>query len=376
MTVLVLMGGSHFGGICAHAQQTPETRERGVVSGCEMLNLRKGPSSRSDSLAQIGCGSALEVLSRESHGATTWLEVRLEDGRQGWVSARYIQIEPLQEFLQALDNINGIGGGIGKGRLSCADESDDRAEVRVTGAAQSEEDLLAADRRPGRGTFRVLKSAVKEMSGKSCFAELSRLYGSRIGNPPQEPLWAELREPERAERILAHARRTDRLLRAGKAAVRSEITPELAACVAFQETRGNMTPHRANYTFCNPEGKGKYLSTAHGLGQMTRTTLREMRQSGKLALTTVKGYENLTSDELFEALNDDVPLQMEVLFRTLEEKARIAARSPSSGNLTEDLVFRYDTDRADQYIPNVVRICAPCLKAGGKAPHECLKAMR
>jgi hypothetical protein len=291
------------------------------------------------------------------------------------VNARYIEVEPAEaitDFVKAVDAINGTGAA-GTPTGSCEAGSGAQAEVRAQAPAS---DPLADDRRPGRGTFKVLKSAVADLSGKACFKKLSELYRARLGKPPQDPLWAELSEEKRAERILAHARRTGGLLASGKARLYDIVTPELAACIAFQETRGNLTPHRANYTFCNPEGKGKYLSTAHGLGQMTRTTLRGMWDEGKLELTTVQGYENSSSSEVFEALNDDVPLQMEVLFRTLHEKARIAKASPTSGQLLEDAVFRYDTDHAEQYVWNVAGICLPCLKEGKSTPFQCLQQMR
>lgn len=54
------------------------------------LNVRSGPSIAYDIIAQIRHDYVLELLGRNAEA--TWAQVRLQDGRTGWVNARYIRV--------------------------------------------------------------------------------------------------------------------------------------------------------------------------------------------------------------------------------------------------------------------------------------------
>lgn len=53
------------------------------------LNVRSGPSIYAAIIAQVPRGTALELAGRDA--SANWAQVRLADGRTGWVSARYIR---------------------------------------------------------------------------------------------------------------------------------------------------------------------------------------------------------------------------------------------------------------------------------------------
>ncbi len=382
------------------------------MAQCTQLNVRAEPGAGSKIVSTLDCDHDVTVLDRKILGQSSWLKIRFlaVDGREleGWVNGKYLEVTALEEFLKTLEAINRGGAKPGCSPQSTPGSERGAVEIRgtqVLGQApidSSSSANLASDRRLGRGTYKTLRDSVKNLSGKECHAKLNELYKAELGVPPQKALWAEFTEKQRAERVYAHARRTGELLASSKAGLSGVVTPELVACIAFQETRGNLTPHRVNYTFCAPEGRGKYLSSAHGLGQMTRSTLKGMWEEGKLRLSTVQGYEKSSANEVFEALNDDVPLQMEILYRTLSEKARIAnndlkndlasARpkeaqtesaqvqaSQADTSLLSETIFRYDTDRADSYVTHVREICLPCMKALAQTketPSDCLEKMK
>jgi uncharacterized protein YgiM (DUF1202 family) len=66
---------------------TPTPIPTGLVS-VEVLNLRTGPDTTYGVVGQLKKNDRLELLARNEVG--TWLRVRAEGGREGWVFAEYI----------------------------------------------------------------------------------------------------------------------------------------------------------------------------------------------------------------------------------------------------------------------------------------------
>jgi hypothetical protein len=56
----------------------------------ELLNVRAGPSTRNRILDQIAAGGSMNLTGRTANGQ--WLRMALNDGRIGWVSARYVDV--------------------------------------------------------------------------------------------------------------------------------------------------------------------------------------------------------------------------------------------------------------------------------------------
>ena len=69
---------------------SPEFTPTHVV-GSPALHLRERPSARSPSLGSYPLGTLLMVYGREGN----WVEVRLADGMQGWMSLRYVTVAPV-----------------------------------------------------------------------------------------------------------------------------------------------------------------------------------------------------------------------------------------------------------------------------------------
>ncbi len=66
---------------------TPTPIPTGLVS-VEVLNIRTGPDTTYGVIGQLKKNDRLELLARNEVG--TWLQVRTEDGREGWVFAEYV----------------------------------------------------------------------------------------------------------------------------------------------------------------------------------------------------------------------------------------------------------------------------------------------
>ena len=64
---------------------TVEVTPGAVVRGDQNINLRKGPGSNYDGLGQIAPGALMEVVATAEMNGQTWYQVKLADGRLGWV---------------------------------------------------------------------------------------------------------------------------------------------------------------------------------------------------------------------------------------------------------------------------------------------------
>ncbi len=255
------------------------------------------------------------------------------------------------------------------------------------------------------GTYDSLRSLTEGLSGRECLQVL-RWELNRPGR-----LWSDLSLVERADRIRAHAIRTYRQLVSIQKATRNLkssgdarrdiynpdyldpiLSPELVTCVALQETKGfaDLSPHAVNYTFCLSPGSGKYASSASGLGQMTWTTMSGVSAvlvrpneapAELLPIKTVPRHEGRPVEELFSLMNDDVPLQMEVIYRVMNYKLKFARFKYPELSATHDGLLRagvasYDRDDQSSYLKNVVQACLPCMARRRKGAILCLDEMR
>ncbi len=263
------------------------------------------------------------------------------------------------------------------------------------------EDRLQAS----EGTYEFLRSLTEGLSGRECLQVL-RWELNRPGR-----LWSDLSLVERADRIRAHALRTYRKLVSIQRSTKNMkssgdprkdiynpdyldpiLSPELVTCVALQETKGfaDLSPHAVNYTFCLPSGSGKYSSSASGLGQMTWTTMSGVSAvlvrpneapAELLPIKTVPRHEGKPVEELFSVMNDDVPLQMEVIYRVMNYKLKFARfkypeLSGSVDGLVRAGVASYDRDDQSDYLKNVVQACMPCMAKRRKGAILCLDQMK
>lgn len=79
---------------------TPTPPITGSVNSLQSINMRSGPGVNFDTIEVLRPATRIEVLGTNIDSA--WLNVRLEDGREGWVSATLIRIEPTLTPLPSL----------------------------------------------------------------------------------------------------------------------------------------------------------------------------------------------------------------------------------------------------------------------------------
>ncbi|MEO0594604.1 MAG: SH3 domain-containing protein, partial [Chloroflexota bacterium] len=63
----------------------------GVISGMNRVNMRTEPNTTSDIITTLAVGTGIELIRQNEDGS--WLQVRLDDGRTGWVAIGFIRID-------------------------------------------------------------------------------------------------------------------------------------------------------------------------------------------------------------------------------------------------------------------------------------------
>jgi hypothetical protein len=64
----------------------------GIVASLETVNVREGPGVTFDAIQALVPGTGVEVLGQNDDGR--WLNVKLDDGQEGWISATLVRINP------------------------------------------------------------------------------------------------------------------------------------------------------------------------------------------------------------------------------------------------------------------------------------------
>lgn len=169
--------------------------------------------------------------------------------------------------------------------------------------------------------------------------------------------------------------------------IHPQFDASLAVCIIKRETSStNFDPHSMNYSFCQVRGRqGRPRSTAHGLGQFTRTTFLSLRDSGQLPLTSVPATANRSQNTtIFKEMSTDPDMQVESIFYYIN----YLLKAPSSARIRhmhdqvyndrmedwEKAVISYDQDRASAYIQGV-HSCRRCYQSAGndtEAQAKCL----
>ncbi|OFZ27179.1 MAG: hypothetical protein A2417_18005 [Bdellovibrionales bacterium RIFOXYC1_FULL_37_79] len=243
--------------------------------------------------------------------------------------------------------------------------------------------------RPGINTYIKIRNQAKHyvdhgVTVDTCIYRLMPKVYKKL-DPPA--LWGNLNLKEKASRVYAHAKISfEKIKQVSKEQrknnfnqnlsnphfIHEDLSPEIMACIAFIEVR-DLNPHSTNYTHCQKYDPVTY-STAHGLGQMTITTMTSLRSKDLLPITSRGNrYKNYNDTDLFYALNDDIPLQMEVMGRYLNyEIKRKEKNLLSSWDKIAAGVAAYDTDQENCY-SKLFEACYACMNStsGKKSPFTC-----
>jgi len=64
----------------------------GIVSAIQSINVRSGPGTDTEVITALNAGTGVQIIGQNSDG--TWYNIRiLDDGREGWMAARFIRVE-------------------------------------------------------------------------------------------------------------------------------------------------------------------------------------------------------------------------------------------------------------------------------------------
>ncbi len=66
----------------------------GSVNSLQSINMRSGPGVNFDAVEALKPATRVQILGRNNDG--TWLNIRLEDGNEGWVSSDLIRLQPTE----------------------------------------------------------------------------------------------------------------------------------------------------------------------------------------------------------------------------------------------------------------------------------------
>lgn len=63
----------------------------GIIQSMQRVNVRESPSVESNTFTSLAPGTGVQVLGQNNEG--TWYNIRMNDGREGWVSSRLLFVE-------------------------------------------------------------------------------------------------------------------------------------------------------------------------------------------------------------------------------------------------------------------------------------------
>lgn len=125
---------------------TPGTGVRGVVNTNESINVRQGPGRSFAVVTGLSPGDIVEIIGRNAD--ESWYQVRLADGREGWVVAQFLLLEipgaatPTAESARRADPnaVVALDGGFSFGAL--------RQEATAEGTPEATSEALEAAPEP------------------------------------------------------------------------------------------------------------------------------------------------------------------------------------------------------------------------------------
>lgn len=65
----------------------------GIVASLETVNVREGPGVTFGAIRALVPGTGVEVLGQNEDGR--WLNIKMEDGREGWIAASLVRVNPM-----------------------------------------------------------------------------------------------------------------------------------------------------------------------------------------------------------------------------------------------------------------------------------------
>ena len=158
-----------------------------------------------------------------------------------------------------------------------------------------------------------------------------------------------------------------------------DVVPAMAACFAYHETKGVLSPIKRSYSYCGSYGGSK----AYGLGQITLLTLKDilyMNNGSNLPFSTPESKkfawhghseEIMDGEEIHHYMNFSPKFQMELVLRVLNRKAKVANHLKGNRYNLAHLVRRYygcsrDDVSCQKEFEKYLRSVSSCLKCFDK----------
>lgn len=69
---------------------TPTTA--GIVSAVQPINVREGPDTSYSVITALNAGEGVVLIGQNDDGS--WYNIRMSDGREGWMASRFVRVEP------------------------------------------------------------------------------------------------------------------------------------------------------------------------------------------------------------------------------------------------------------------------------------------
>lgn len=64
----------------------------GIISAVQPINVREGPDTSYSVITALNAGEGVQIIGQNPDGS--WYNIRMEDGREGWMAERFIRVEP------------------------------------------------------------------------------------------------------------------------------------------------------------------------------------------------------------------------------------------------------------------------------------------
>ena len=232
----------------------------------------------------------------------------------------------------------------------------------------------------------------KELGRKPCSIQKNILEETIAGQTP----WGKMSLGERAERIYRLSQESHAdiknytqgyVSKSGTFSQREksdgnvfhrDINPAMATCFIYHETEGSLNPFIYNYTYCHRKTR---RSTAYGLGQITRLTLKDIVEinSRNLPFVTPEakkftwpGYseEPMSGEDIHRYMSFSPKFQTELVLRILNRKAKIASSEYGLGALVGGYLGCNNKEsckkKKKRYVDNV-QTCIKCFREGRSA---------
>jgi uncharacterized protein YgiM (DUF1202 family) len=72
----------------------------GIISAQQPINVRTGPSTDYDILVALPAGTGVQVIGQSPDGE--WFNIRIEDGREGWIKSSFVRVEPTPTVMPSI----------------------------------------------------------------------------------------------------------------------------------------------------------------------------------------------------------------------------------------------------------------------------------